>query len=168
MKNAIEIFSERHRGEGNRSSETDRGRNKSGHEADGRMINLGKKMIFAAGTRKCCAQLTVTKRAAERGDSPNDPEHEQSKTRVDVGNLKSEAGEHAGANNVCNHDPARCEKTDGSSRSLPIRRGRLGQLVHDRVDPPKDGFVAANNGMARVIRQSVDDRYCQKCRLAAF
>ena len=75
-------------------------------------------MIFAAGARKRGAQLTVTKRTAERSDSADNPKHQQSETRMDVGDLKSKTGEDAGADDICNHDPAGCKKTDGSPRSL--------------------------------------------------
>src|SRR5439155_5962663 len=94
------------------------------------MINFGKKMIFATGTRERGAQFTVTKRPAERGDSTDDPEHQQSKARLDVGNLKSETGEHAGADNVGDDNSAGGKKADRAPGSSRIRR----RLVHVGID----------------------------------
>src|SRR4051812_24738224 len=116
VEDAVEIFSEGDGGERDRGGEADRGGNNPGHESDGGMINFGKEMIFAAGARERCAQLTVTKRATERGDSTDDPEHQQSETRMNVGNLESKAGEDASADNIRNHNPAGGVKTDRSSR----------------------------------------------------
>ena len=82
------------------------------------MVNLGKKMIFAAGTRERGAELAVAKRAAKRSDSANDPKHDQREAGLDVGHLKSKTGEHTRADNICNHDPAGRVKTDGARWSL--------------------------------------------------
>lgn len=148
----MKIFSECHRRERDGSSEADRRRNKSGHEADGRMINLGKKMIFAAGPRQCRAQLAITKRAAKRGDSADDPKHQERKTRLDIGNLKSKASENAGADNVRNHDPAGGEKADRASRRSRIGCRWSGVLVH----------VGSTMAFARLIRELLYDLYCQR------
>src|SRR5882672_11055931 len=134
MKNAVEIFSKSHGGERDRRSEADGRRNKSGHEAEGGMINLGKEMIFATGARERGAQLTVAERAAERGDSTDNPKHQQSKTRVNIGDLKSKTGEDASADNICNHDPAGCVKSDRSLGSSQMRPGRVGGFVHVGID----------------------------------
>ena len=91
-------------------------------------------MIFAAGTRKRRAQLAVTKRATKRGDSTDDPEHEQGKAGLDVGNLKSKAGKYTGANNVRDYDPARRKKTDGSTGFAQTRAVWLGGSVHIGID----------------------------------
>ena len=96
-------------------------------------------MIFATGSRERGAKLAVAKRAAKRSDSTDDPEHEQSKTGVNVGNLKSETGEDASADNVGNHNPAGREKADGSSRGAQIRAVWVGGSVHVGVD---DGICA--------------------------
>ncbi len=98
------------------------------------MINLGKEMIFAARARERGAELAVTERAAERGDSTDNPKHQQSKTRMDVGDLKSKTGEDASADNIRNHNPAGREKTDRSPRRSQMRRGWLGGFVHVGVD----------------------------------
>ncbi len=78
-------------------------------------------MIFATGARERGAKLAVAERAAKRGDSANNPEHEQSKTGLNVGDLKSKTGEDAGADNICNHNPAGGEKAYGSSRNSRIQ-----------------------------------------------
>src|SRR4029077_8314701 len=75
IKNALKIFAEGHGGESDGRGETDRCRNKAGHESRCRMINLGQKMIFAAGTRKRGAEFAVAKRATKRGNSADDPQH---------------------------------------------------------------------------------------------
>src|SRR5438477_12326789 len=111
MENALEIFSERHRRKRDRRRETDGRGNKSGHEADRGMVNLGKKMIFATGTWKRGTELAVTKRAAKRSNSADDPEHDQRETGLNVGDLKPETGEDAGADDVCNDDPTSRVKT---------------------------------------------------------
>src|SRR5437016_14674103 len=85
------------------------------------MINFGKEMIFATGARERGAKLAVGERAAKRGNSANNPEHEQSKTGLNVGDLKSKTGEDAGADNICIHNAAGGERADGSSRMEQIR-----------------------------------------------
>src|SRR2546430_16648164 len=96
-------------------------------------------MIFTARTRERSAQFAVTKRAAKRSDSANDPEHEQGKTRVKIDNLKSETGEHTGADDVCDHNSAGGEKADRPRRGSQIRRGAVRGFRH----------LAHDNGMAR-------------------
>ena len=130
-EDAVKIFSERHRGERNRRGEADRGGNETGHEADRGMINLGKKMIFAAGARKCGTQFAVTKRAAQRGDSADDPKHQQRETGLNVRDLKPEAGKNAGADNIRDHNPTGGEKADAPSRRLRSEISRPDGFVHD-------------------------------------
>src|ERR1043166_6966213 len=72
-EDTVEIFSERHGCERDRRGEANSCGNKSGHEADRGMINLEKKMIFAAGAWKRGAEFAVAKRAAKRGDAADNP-----------------------------------------------------------------------------------------------
>ena len=88
-KNALKIFSECHRRESDRRGEADGGGNPPGHEADRRMINRGKKMIFATGARKRGAQFAIAERAAESGDSADDPQEKKRETRMNILQLKS-------------------------------------------------------------------------------
>ena len=90
------------------------------------MIDLRKKMIFAAGAREGRAQLTVTERAAECCDTPDNPEHEQDESGMEVLKLKTEAREHAGANNVGNDDRRGGVKADGSPWGLCFHRNDVG------------------------------------------
>src|ERR1700737_3347110 len=94
-KNALKIFPESHSGESDGRGKPDRRGNDSGHETERRVINLGKKMIFAAGTRQGRAQLAVGKGAAKRGDAANDPQHEECEPGMYIRQLKPEAGEDA-------------------------------------------------------------------------
>ena len=81
------------------------------------MINLREKMVFASGTRQRGTEFAITKRAAERHGSANHPKHQQRKSRLNIRQLKTEAGEDAGANNVGNNDGTGCrEEADGASR----------------------------------------------------
>ena len=125
-------------------------------------------MVFAAGAGECCAQFTVAKCAAKCRDSANDPKHDQCETGLYVGELKPQTGEHTCADDICDHNSAGGKKTDGSSWSLRIRYGRFRRSVHFGIDPLKDGFAAANNGIVRRIRQLIDDLGCQTCRIASF
>ena len=98
------------------------------------MINLGKKMILAPGPRQSRAELAVAKRAAKRRNSSDDPKHQESKSRVDINDLKSEAGENAGTDNVCDDNSAGRRKSDRSRRFRRSDCVRFGDFVHCRLD----------------------------------
>ena len=80
VENTLEIFSERHGRERDRSGETDGSGNKAGHKADRGVINFREKVIFAAGARECGAQLAVGKGAAQRRDPTDHPQQQQRET----------------------------------------------------------------------------------------
>jgi hypothetical protein len=107
------------RRECDRRGEADGGGNPAGHEANRRMINRGKKMIFATGARKRGAQFTIAKRATERDDSADDPQEKKRETGMNILQLKSQARKNAGANDVGDNDRAGSEEAD---RSPGIRR----------------------------------------------
>ena len=111
-------------------------------------------MVLAAGTWQRGAQFAVTKCAAERGNSTDDPEHEQGEARLNVNDLKSETGKNAGADDVCDHDSAGGKKTDGARRSSQVRRGRVGGMVH----------VWRDNGIVRQIRQLIEQSLLSEAR----
>ena len=64
-------------------------------------------MVFAPGTRQRGGEFAVTERATQRGDSADDPEHQQREPRLDIIQLEAKASEDAGANDVGNHDRER-------------------------------------------------------------
>ena len=81
------------------------------------MIDLREKMIFTSGARQRGAEFAVTKRATKGRDSANDPKHEQRKSRLNIYQLKAEAGEDARADNVGDNDGRCRNKTDSAPRS---------------------------------------------------
>ena len=70
-------------------------------------------MVLPSGTRQRGAEFAITKRAAKRRDSANDPKHEQRKSRLNVRQLKTKAREDPSANNVGNNDRGCCDETNG-------------------------------------------------------
>src|ERR1700726_3045273 len=101
------------------------------------MVNFPEEMIFAAGTRKSSAQFAVAKCTAERGDSTDYPQHEQRKSGMNIRYLKAEAGKHAGADDVSNHNPACGEKADGASWHLRRRSNGQRSGLHAWIDNPE-------------------------------
>src|SRR5207237_5472446 len=97
-------------------SKANRNGKESRHESERGMINPRQKMIFTSGTRQCSAQFAITERAAKRGDSANDPKHEQCKSRLNFHHLETDAREDSRANDVRNNDGARREETHGPGR----------------------------------------------------
>src|ERR1044071_5942394 len=94
-------------------------------------------MVFAAGARQCGAEFTIAKRAAQRRDSANDPKHEQRESRLNVCQLKTEAGEDARADNVGNNDRRRRKETDSPTRSSRLHRTRFSNRSHLWIDNPE-------------------------------
>src|SRR5260370_21727251 len=117
---ALEIFAKSHGSERDRRGKTDRDGNHASHETEGWVVNLGEKMIFAPGTRERRAQFRVTKRAAKRCDSTDDPEHEQYESRMNLRQLKAEARANARADDIGNHDGACRNETNRPSRRWPL------------------------------------------------
>src|SRR5436309_2353683 len=91
-------------------------------------------MIFSAGSRKGSAQLTVAQRPAKGGDSAHNPKHQERKPGLNIEELKPEAGENAGTDNVCNDNSAGSRETDCGRWFRRIRSGHLRRFVHCRVD----------------------------------
>ena len=145
-KTPCEIFAKSHRGERNRRGETDRGRNESSHETERRVINLREKMIFASGARQRGAQFAVAKRAAKRRDPADDPEHQQRESGLNVRQLKTEAREDAGADDVGNHDGARRHETDRPPRGWRFHgtRGSRDRSVIGWIDSSHSSACLAN------------------------
>lgn len=69
-------------------------------------------MVFASRARESGAEFAVTQRSAEGYDSAHHPEQKQNKTGMDLGQLKTEAGEYAGADNIGDNNPAGGNKAD--------------------------------------------------------
>ena len=82
------------------------------------MIDRRKKMIFAAGSRQCRAELAITQRAAKRDETADYPKEQEREPGTDINKLKAKAGEDASANNVGNNDgTGRCK----ADRAQPSR-----------------------------------------------
>src|SRR5882724_2922450 len=94
-------------------------------------------MVFPSGARQRGAEFAITKRAAQRHDSANDPKHEQWESRLNVRQLKTEAGEDASADNVGNNDGKCRKETNRPSRSSRLQRTRLGNRSHLWIDNPE-------------------------------
>src|SRR5215831_9975595 len=94
-------------------------------------------MVFASRARQRGAEFAITKRAAKCCDSPNHPKHEQRKSRLDVCQLKTKAGENASANNVGNNDGRCRDEADGSTRRSRLYGTRFGNCSHLWVDSPQ-------------------------------
>src|SRR5882724_6649315 len=94
-------------------------------------------MVFPSGARQRGAEFAITKRAAQRHDSANDPKHEQRESRVNVCQLKAEAGEDARADNVGNNDEKCRKETNRPSRSSRLHRTRLSNRNHIWIDNPE-------------------------------
>src|SRR6266480_584305 len=94
-------------------------------------------MIFTAGARQRGAEFAITKRAAQRHDSANDPKHEQRESRLNICQLKAEAGEDARADNVGNNDGKCREETNRPPRSSRLQRTRFGNRSHLWIDNPE-------------------------------
>src|SRR4029434_2802330 len=94
-------------------------------------------MVFTPGARQRGAKLAITKRAAKRGDSTNDPTHEAPESRLNIRQLKAKTGEDAGANNVCNNDGRCRDKTDGTPRRSRLHGTRFSNCSHLQIDNPE-------------------------------
>ena len=94
-------------------------------------------MVFAAGTRQRRAEFAVTKRAAKRRDSANDPKHEQREPGLYVRQLKAKAGEDAGADDVGNNDGRCRDEPDSPPRSSRLHGTRFSNRSHLWIDNPE-------------------------------
>ena len=108
-----QIFSESHRRDRHGRSEPDCGRDPAGEETDGRVEDRAEEIVLASRAGERCAKLGVGEGAAERADSAHEPERHDREARGQIANLKSEAGEDAGADHVRHHDGRGCERGDG-------------------------------------------------------
>ena len=106
-ENARKIFAKSHGGQSHGSGKADDGRNPSGEKPDRRMINGGKVVIFAAGSGEGGGQFAVGQSPTKGAKAADQPEAENGKTGRESADLKSQAGEHPGANHVC-HDQGGC------------------------------------------------------------
>src|SRR5438128_10542857 len=104
VENAAEICPKRHAGERDGRGKSHRGRNESRHEPERGMINLREKMVLPSGTRQRGAEFAITKRAAKRRHSANDPKHEQRKSRSNVRQWPTAAREDPNSDKVGNND----------------------------------------------------------------
>src|SRR4030095_7596485 len=77
VENAVEILAKRHCGECNGRGKSDRSGDETGHEPERWMIDFREKMVFSARRRQCSRGVTITECAAKRGNSTDDPEHQQ-------------------------------------------------------------------------------------------
>ena len=109
-----QVGAEGNGGKRNWRGEADGGRDPARHKARGGMIGLGEKVIFAAGSRQRGPQFRVAQRAAECREPAHRPQRKQDEPRLDVLELKAEAGEHAGANHVRDHHGKRRARTEPS------------------------------------------------------
>ncbi len=98
------VLPERHRGKRHRCGKTDGGRHPSGQEAERGMIGAAQEIVLAARARKHRAQLAVGEHAAQRDHAADAPEQQDGKAGGDAADLEAEAGEHADADHVGNHD----------------------------------------------------------------
>src|SRR4029453_10544947 len=94
-------------------------------------------MVFTSGARQRGAELAITKRAAKRGDSADDPKHEQRKSRLNIHQLKAKAGKDAGANNVGDNDGRRRNEPDSPPRSSRLHGTRFSNCSHLWIDNPE-------------------------------
>ena len=68
------------------------------------MIDLGQKVVLAAGAGQSCAQLGITQGATKSREPADDPEHHDDRRGLNVDQLKTEAREHSGADHIGNDD----------------------------------------------------------------
>src|SRR6266853_562158 len=107
-------------------------------------------MVFTPGARQRGAELAITKSAAKRGDSANDPKHEQREPRLNIRQLKSKTGEDACANDVGNNDGRCRDETDGPSRRSRLHGTRFSNCSHLEIDNPK--IIGSSEFFRRDIR----------------
>src|SRR5437016_9732157 len=91
-------------------------------------------MVFTPGARQSGAELAVTERAAECGDSANDPKHEQGEPRLNIRELKAKTGKDAGANNVGNNDGRLRDESDSPPRRSGHHATRFSNCRHLKID----------------------------------
>src|SRR5437762_4943252 len=94
-------------------------------------------MVFTSGTRERGAELAITECAAKRGDSANDPKHEQRESRLNIGQLKSKTGEDACANDVGDNDGRCRDEPDSSPRRSRLHGTRFSNRSHLQIDNPE-------------------------------
>src|SRR5262249_42811922 len=94
-------------------------------------------MVLASRARQRGAEFAVTKRATKRRNSANDPKHEQWESRLEVCQLKTKAGENAGANNVGNNNGRRRDEADSPPRSSGLHRTTFSNRSHLWIDNPE-------------------------------
>jgi hypothetical protein len=68
------------------------------------MKGAAEEVVFAARARKHRPEFAVGKYPAQRDDAADRPQQQDRKARRDVLDLKAEAGEHADADHVGDHD----------------------------------------------------------------
>ena len=64
------------------------------------MINAAQKTVLAPRSWQRRSELRITKGAAQGDNAANQPKHEDHPAMLDVQELKTQTGEHPGANHV--------------------------------------------------------------------
>jgi hypothetical protein len=80
------------------------------------MKRFRKVLVFPSGSWHRSPELSVGERPTERGDAPNDPQHQQCKYGFDAENLESEACENPDTDHAGNHQGYSRLKTNGIRR----------------------------------------------------
>ena len=93
------------------------GSRKSGHhgdpsrqKADGGMVNLGEIGVLAAGPGHHRPQFPIAQGPAKGAHTPQNPQHENRKGRVQAGDLEAQGGEHADPDHIGNDNDGGGEK----------------------------------------------------------
>ena len=115
-KKPVQIRSKGQGAQGHRGGEANHDGHHASHKAEGGMVNLPEKMIFTTGARECGREFGVAQGPAQGEDAPEAPEDHDRRARRDFADLKTEAGEDAGADHVGHDECGAGGQSDGAWR----------------------------------------------------